>query len=443
MRPLLLAVCLVACRPPPHDRHPTIEPEEESEPDVVVALTGRDDASGTKRDPVRSIARALALVGPGDELRVSKGVYVLTEPVEVRVSGEPGKAVRITAEEGAVLDARMLEVGPPSGAPPYEQDQGAFVLRGVAFVSVSGLRIVHSHNAAITVRDSSHVELLQNRTSHTFSSGIAVWDSQHVQIEGNEVARASDRSLAPAWFDPKTMAAPHEGITLSGVEHFVVQGNVVRHGFKEGIDVKGDSKHGVVKRNVVHDNERQGIYVDAWEGSLVDIEVVENEVHHNRSSGVVISAEGEGARVEDIRVLRNRIEENYGPGVFISRFGKDGAKQRIAIQDNDVRSNGWGPPHGEISPLHWITGGLYLFSVNVDGLVVAHNRFVDNRAFQIGCSSDWTAHSMAERENEIAENEIWPQPAEGTVSTGWPVDDPDTIVACPGERARVVAPEAW
>jgi hypothetical protein len=172
-----------------------------------------------------------------------------------------------------------------------------------------------------------------------------VWDSSYVDIVSNEVIRASDGSVAPAWFDPTKMFAPHEALTVSGVEYFAVSRNNVHHGLKEGIDVKGDSKHGLVEHNEVHDMDRQGIYVDAWEGALVDVEVRNNVVHHNRSGGIVISAEGEGASVEDIRVHHNQIEDNFGTGVFITRFGRDGAKRKLVFHDNIVRRNGWGPPH--------------------------------------------------------------------------------------------------
>jgi hypothetical protein len=409
-------MCLLGagCRPPHDARH---DPIERSSPaaDIVVAPGGRDGGAGTPGDPVGSIARGLELLRPGRTLLISAGRWVLAEPIEVRSSGEPEAWLRIVGEAGTVLDARELDVAAPQGTPPFAQDQGALALLGVRHVEVEGLTIVHSHNAGISVRDSSHVRVVANRTSHTFSSGIAVWDSEHVDVLANEVARGSDAALAPAWFVPSTMVAPHESLTLSGVEHFVVAGNEVHHGRKEGIDVKGDSKHGVVENNRVHDQEWQGIYVDAWDGTLVDIEVRDNDVHRNRGAGIVISAEGEGAVVEDVRVHDNRIVENYGSGLFVTRFGRDGVRRRLAIHDNEVRRNGWGPPHGDVSPYHWITGGLYLFSVNVDGMDVFDNVFVDNRGFQIGCSDDYRVGGaieagLKERAIRFERNTIEPAP---------------------------------
>jgi parallel beta-helix repeat protein len=440
-----LLVC-GACRPTARDPD---RPAADAVPDIVVAFGGRADGSGGSDDPVDTIARGVELLAPGRTMLVKAGRHVLSEPIEVRVSGDEDAWIRIEGEDGAVIDARHLVVGPPAGTPPYEQDEGAFALRAVRYVAVDGLTIVHSHNAGITVRDSSHVTLSGNRTSHTFSSGIAVWDSSHVEIVGNEVIRASDGSMGPAWFDPTKMFAPHEALTVSGVEQFRVAHNSVHHGFKEGIDVKGDSKHGVVEGNRVRDMDRQGIYVDAWEGLLTDVEVRNNQVFRNRSGGIVISAEGEGALVEDIRVHDNSIVENFGSGVFITRFGRDGAKRRIAIHDNEVRRNGWGPPHEDISPYHWITGGLYLFSMNVDGLDVFDNVFVDNRGFQIGCSADYRVDGELEpglqaRRVRFERNVSVPGPEPGaTLSTGWPRDHPDTIVPLAGGSPSFAAPEAW
>ncbi len=433
-------LCLACCKPPSDRGTPG---DERREAQVIVAVDGRADASGQPGDPVDSIARGLALAEPGDSVFVTRGVYRLREPVEVRVSGTPEAWIWIEGERGAVVDARDLAVAPPEGSPPYAQDQGAFAIAGGRYVGVQGLTIAYSHNAGITVRDSAHVSLQGNLTSHTFSSGIAVWDSTHVEIASNEVIHANDRAVAPAWFEGEGWT-PHEAITVSGVEHFEVRRNHVHHGLKEGIDVKGDSKHGVVEDNDVHDNAHQGIYVDAWGGALVDVVVRRNRVHHNRGAGIVVSAEGEGATVEDVFVHHNVVVENDGSGIFVSRFGRDGAKRRIAIRENDVRRNGWGPAHADVSPLHWITGGLYLFSTNVDGLEVMRNVLVDNRAFQIGCSRDLLVDDgLVTRRIVIDGNAQFPAPNEGTVTTGWPRDDPDTIVPCPGTHPDFGPPEAW
>jgi hypothetical protein len=163
--------------------------------------------------------------------------------------------------------------------------------------------------------------------------------------------------------------------------------------------------------------------------------VHDNLVHDNAGAGVVISAEGEGAAVEDVRVHDNRIQDNLGTGVFIARFGKDGPRRRISIVHNQVRHNGWGPPNEDVSPLHWITGGLYLYSANVQQVDVVDNVFVDNRAFQLGCSADYVvdgelAPGFAEREIRIERNVAVPKldPEHARVTTGWPLSSPDTIV---------------
>jgi hypothetical protein len=200
---LPLSIVLVGCRAGGSTATPVPA-------DVTVAVDGRADGAGTVADPVDAIARGLALLKPGETLHVTAGRYVLEEPVEVSTSG-----VRIEGEDGAVLDAREIAVGPKTGEPPFEQDEGAFRVTGVDHVVVHGLTITDSHNAGLTVRNSDHIEIAGNRTRNTFSSGIAVWSSTDVTVTGNEVVRASDESQAPPWFRPQKMVAPHEAITGS------------------------------------------------------------------------------------------------------------------------------------------------------------------------------------------------------------------------------------
>lgn len=360
------------------------------------------------------------------------GRYRLAEPVVIRSSGRPDAWLTIRGEPGAILDASAIEIGEPEGTPPFPQDHAAVLLERVHHVRVSGLQVVDSHNAGISARNASHLEIVGNKTRNTFSSGISVWDCQEVRIAENLVERGNDAALAPAWFRAAEMFAPHESISLGGVEGFVVQGNHVHHGFKEGIDIKGDSKHGVVADNHVHDMDWQGIYVDAWDGPLVDVEVQGNDVHHCRGAGIVVSAEGEGASVEDVRIRENRIVDNLGSGIFVARFGLDGPRRRLLVVDNLVWHNGWGPPH-ESSPYHWITGGVYLFSAHVEDVQIRDNVIVDNRGFQIGVADDYAQdgieQTLRRRRVRIEHNVVLPvMPDDSTpVRTGWPKSDPDAV----------------
>ena len=269
---------------------------------------------------------------------------------------------------------------PPRGGPPFPHDQGAIQLEDVAYLRIQGITVRDSRMAGFTLRRAEHVELRGNATESTFGSGIAVWGSRHVRIEGNTVVGANLREAGPSWF-PARAVPPHEAITVASTEHFEVAHNHVHDGGKEGIDVKEASRHGSVHGNHVHHMARQGLYVDGWFAPLRHVELAHNEVHDCEGAGVVLSVEN-GPAVEDVQVHHNRIHDNLGTGLYFSRWG-DGPRRRIAIEHNEIRHNGHGPPE-EGERYYWITGGIYLYSGNLEDVVIRDNVLVDNRGFQIG-----------------------------------------------------------
>ncbi|GAG74122.1 unnamed protein product, partial [marine sediment metagenome] len=56
----------------------------------------------------------------------------------------------------------------------------------------------------------------------------------------------------------------------------------------EGIDVKDGSSNGKVYKNHVHDINRLGIYVDAWDKHTYNIEVFQNIVHNCSGDGFCV-----------------------------------------------------------------------------------------------------------------------------------------------------------
>jgi len=83
---------------------------------------------------------------------------------------------------------------------------------------------------------------------------------------GNTVVNANDLTMADFLND--FSEAPHEAISIGGVENFEVAYNLVKDGKKEGIDVKEKSKYGTVHNNYIYHMARQGLYVDSWFGVL-------------------------------------------------------------------------------------------------------------------------------------------------------------------------------
>jgi Right handed beta helix region len=217
-----------------------------------------------------------------------------------------------------------------------------------------------------------------------------VWDTnhegkktQHIRILGNTIVKATSRDLAQEEI-AKHGGPPHEAVSIGGAIDFEVAYNHVYDGGTEGIDIKETSKHGKVHHNLVHNLPRQGIYVDAWFGSINDIEISSNVVHDCGGAGVVLSVEN-GDSVDDVRIDDNLIFNNQGSGLYFSRWGVDKPRRHIEIRNNVFDHNGYGKP-APGQTYYWLTGGLYAHSSNIRDLSIANNIFSDNRGFQIGFS---------------------------------------------------------
>jgi len=239
-----------------------------------VALEGSDQNPGTLTRPLSTIQRAAGMAKAGDTVLIREGFYRIHRPIRPLNSGKSGAWIRYAAYPGerVVIDARDIPVGPPRGTPPHPHDQGAFQIQDVSYIRVEGLTVQNARSAAFAVRDSHHVDLFHNRTDRTFSSGIAVWDSQHdgqgtnhIRVVGNHVTGANTWDLLPVGMR-RGKETPHEAISIGGAHEFEVSSNHIHGCFKEGIDIKGTSCHGIVHHNHIHHVKRQGLYVDSWFG---------------------------------------------------------------------------------------------------------------------------------------------------------------------------------
>ena len=354
-----------------------------------VAVNGSDNGPGTADQPWATINHAAEQVEAGDTVVVRGGHYVLPAQVRLRHSGRPGAWITFMGYPGEepIFDAQLV---PRSSIVQGVLDNGAFQIQDVSYVRVVNLTIINSHDAGFGIRDGTNIDLINNSTKGTFSSGIAVWDSnhdgkgaEHIRILGNTIIKATTWDLAPP-DSPRRGAPPHEALTISGAVDFEVAYNHVYDSDKEGIDVKDPSKQGKLHHNLIYNVDRQGIYVDAWNGKISDIEIFSNVIHDCRGAGLVLSVEN-GESDENIKIHNNLIFNNDGSGLYFARWGVDNPRRNVQISHNVFYHNGYGPPRAG-QTYYWLTGGLYLYSTNVRDISIKDNIFSDNRGFQIGYS---------------------------------------------------------
>ena len=411
-----------------------------------VAPDGDDANTGSLDQPWATLNHAAEMLQAGETVYLRAGNYPLTQQVSAQSSGTRKAWITYSAFPGehVILDADAIRVAPPSGDPPFHHDEGAVQLENVDYIQFKNLEVINSHNSGITVRNSNHIRLVHNKTENTFSPGIGVWGGTHQQILGNIVINANDPKMAD--FPNDWTETAHEAISVGGTAIFEVAYNLVKDGQKEGIDIKDNSRHGVVHHNYIHHMARQALYVDGWEGVLEDIEVTHNVAHDCQGAGFALSVEGESSLAKNVRVHHNLLYNNWGTGILFARWGDDGPRQDIKIYNNTVHHNGHGKPNpGE--EFYWITGGLYLFSDDLESVEIHHNILSDNRGFQMGYSDRYLAQTpdiatvLQQKKIAISHNLIsGPNDPVDPIYAGWPPDSYANIYGVNGASVLTKEP---
>ncbi|MCG5057592.1 MAG: right-handed parallel beta-helix repeat-containing protein [Limnoraphis sp. WC205] len=374
-------------------------------PVYYVSPQGNDANLGTFEQPWATIQKAAETLTPGDKVFIRGGTYRISERIYPRNSGTENQWIIYAGYPGetVIIDGDDVYVGPPVGEPPFPRDQGAFQIEGKHHILIKNLTLKNSHNGGFVVRDSHHIDFYNNTTINTFSSGIFIGRGcyQH-KVLGNTVinANTNEMLIEHPGYPYQSSVGPHEGITIGSVEDFEVAYNQVCYCAKEGIDCKGTPKRGKVHHNYTHHCRRQGLYIDSWRDVLEDIEFYENVVH-DCETGIAISAE-DGPKIDNIRIHHNLVFNNRATGIFLSRWGKDRLKTNIQIYNNTIHRNGYGLKN--TPDPHWLTGGLYFYTTNLENVVVRDNIFSDNAWFQIGYSSEFEPDAFQTKNIQIQSN---------------------------------------
>ena len=266
-----------------------------------------------------------------------------------------------------------------------------------ATLRFQGFRITNSASAGIFACDSSHITINKNYTYNTFSSGIGIWYSDNIIIDGNEVELACNDGA-------------QECITVAITDTFEIKNNHVHHGGPgthggEGIDAKDGSSNGKIYQNDVHDINRLGIYVDAWDKHTYNIEVFRNIVHDS-AAGFSVASEA-GGLLENVIIYNNIAYNNRSVGITIADWGKSVAEhpmKDIKVINNTFYNNGsgdWG-------------GGISVENPNAENVVIRNNILSQNLSFQIAVEADIPAENLTVDHNLIDDYREYPEEIYGS-----------------------------
>ncbi|MFW5752052.1 MAG: right-handed parallel beta-helix repeat-containing protein, partial [bacterium] len=199
--------------------------------------------------------------------------------------------------------------------------KGLLHIESVSYIRFENIMVRNSRNVGIYVKGpgTANIELVNCKTDDTYNSGIGIWYADSVLVKGCEITRANNQDMRPEGF-PLRREAPHEALTLAGATNFTVTENHIHSCYKEGIDCKEVSSHGVIFNNYIHDLPRQGLYVDCWFGMLENVEIYSNIVH-DCEWGAAISGEGKDAKMKNIRLHHNILYNNRASGILFGVWG--------------------------------------------------------------------------------------------------------------------------
>jgi hypothetical protein len=275
--------------------------------EIYVSPAGSDNSNGSFASPFASLYKAAQVLAAGDTLTVLEGTYKLTSVGHgFRFSsiGSRERPILIRAQ-GAVY----LEDSQTNNWNTLNWD-GILKIENAQWITVDGFRIRHSGSHGILVNHSHHIQVRNNLTDRTLGSGISVWSSQNITIDSNEITRACNQGQSFRG------TACQECLTIAQTDTFEVSYNHIHDNIQEenpdqhagggeGLDIKDGSKNGIVHHNRIYNTTQLGLYIEAWDKHVENIDVFSNEIHHN-VFGIVVTIEN-GGTMKNIRIYNNII----------------------------------------------------------------------------------------------------------------------------------------
>lgn len=314
-----------------------------------VSPKGRDEYDGTMEKPFYSIQKACMMAQAGDIVTIREGIYYIEEQVRPQRSGSLDNWITYRAFPGekVIIDGSYLTHVKRNGdlIPFSSLHEGLVQIENVSYIKWQDISVQNSYAAGFIVRGGSESTfdparksptekiVLENCSSNrSYNSGIALWYSDYVLVTRCEVIGANDIDFRVKSVRPGG-EAPHEAISICGARHFEVSYNQVHDCHKEGIDCKEVSRYGKVHHNIVWNIPRQAYYVDAWFGTLEDIELYEN-FSRDCFWGFAISVEGKNADLHNIRFHHNVICNTTASGLLFGMWGGNNLRKDIYIYNN-------------------------------------------------------------------------------------------------------------
>ncbi|MFP2896303.1 nitrous oxide reductase family maturation protein NosD [Corallococcus sp. 4LFB] len=318
-----------------------------------VSPSGNDSAAGTQSLPLRTVARALSLVKPGEAVFLLSGTW--REHVQLTErQGTAAKPLTLRAAPGATA---ILKGGAIGGTALVDVSGAYWNLEGLT-VDVGGERTfavmwrgagAHhgvlkdsilkngTEGAGAYVTDKAHDVLIENNDISHFdqgqvdSHGVAVQTSAfNVVVRGNDIHHNSG--------DGVQCLGPEGGATNPGTpfDNLLVEDNRLHDNRENGADIKTCTRV-TLRGNTIYNH--RAVSTAAGEGILVHMSpsdvTLEDNVFYANARAIQIGGNREGAPPTRVIIRRNLIHDGLGEA-----DGEEGTGIRVdASVDVKVQHN--------------------------------------------------------------------------------------------------------
>jgi hypothetical protein len=336
----------------------------------VVPSGGRTNGSGTIKDPLDTLGRAMEQGLPGDTIVLRGGIH---QAGNIWYTGQGGKLGEFLTIEGypnerAVVIGRRLVV-----------ESQYIRIQNIEFKNFS---VIVRHQERNNWRYSHHVEILNNKFSTT---GVAIYFCcNEGLIQGNR-------------FDPAYYA-----IYLMHGNGNVIRENDIRNTSMYSVHIYDEDKYNstgeprpkltnlLVENNVIDGSQsRSGIIVSGGDYSKPPIEIngvlIRNNLILNNSTGG-ITLKGDGW-IKNIEIYNNTIHGNPRGGI---RMNLDKQAENISIINNILSNNGSSHVYSNGKVTHFVVRrNLYWTPASVGSGVNDSSAVMGNPLFENMAASNF------------------------------------------------------
>lgn len=308
-----------------------------------VSAAGHDSGSGALNAPLLTIEKGLSKINEGDSLLLRKGdKWVVKGYLSIKVPNVTvGSYNGGNGSSRPIIDGQKANLGGWSGKFNANANN----------ITIRDLEILNSGSQGVRFKNVNKGLIENVKVDWTYRHGIQSYHSSEVTIRNCEVAHHNN-----GWkfYGENSWG---NGISVVYSTDILVEGNIVREGFGEGIDSFYGSKRVIIQDNLLFNNRAVGIYVDSTQDGIVRRNIIlgtADRLYH-RGGGMV----GPG-------IALNNEKYQFKSG------GRGSLPDSAVLQNVRVYNN---LVAGTAAGLAFL--GQHV-ATDYRGVKIAHNIFVDN-----------------------------------------------------------------